>query len=444
MDDIHIEQVQAMHIGEKIRQIRVAKGLSLENVANGIGRSIAAISRFERGEVGLDDTVLAKIKKYLEIENAPLFDHELEVFRAQLWACDDLISSSREAEAKTLQDKLAVILNLPFEGEQYVMYKLIISRLLLIESNASTIEKDLNVVEENLNTAESFLSNARTNHDVSYMYYRLKGVCCMYRGDLENGLTNCLKALEHASDKADQSLLNTIGYGYMLLGKNIIAIAYFERAKSINRNWCYERENDIEIGLANCYYLMYQFDKAKEFYDSALARARANNNTGTKGVALVAMGNYYLQVGNYTEGVRYIDEAIISLRSANNDDAYLKDRHISALLVKAQCLVALKTYTGVEELLKQTEALAGGDEGVIIEIEATRHLMTLKNNNHHSAEYLERVALPYYRKKLPGGYMEALNLCDMLENHYRKKGTKRKADDIAILSRDIYRDILYR
>ena len=436
MNNITNSPAQPMHIGEKIRQIRVSKGLSQENVANAVGRSIAAISRFESGEVAHNELVLANIKKYMDIENVPLFDHELEVYRNQLWALDDLICSQRWTEANALLDKLAVILDLPFEGELFVMYKLIISRILLADDKFSE-------AEENLIAAESFINNTITNHDVLYLYYRLKGLRYIYSVDYENSRANYLKALEHGNNRVDCDILYRIGAVSMMLGESINAIEYFERAKHNKRNWCYEIELSIEIDLAYCYYMIFQFKKAKELYESALAKARAYNNVSANGSLLSDLSAFYFQIGSYAECNRYVDEALIALESASNSDLQKNTRYITTLIIKAKCLVELKDYNTCEGLLKQAETLAEGNERFITEIDATRHLMALINDNKHPVEYLVDVAIPYYRSKVPDGPMYALYLCEILERHYRKKGSKRKADDIAVIGRDIYRDIIH-
>jgi len=70
-----------------------------------------------------------------------------------------------------------------------------------------------------------------------------------------------------------------------------------------------------------------------------------------------------------------------------------------------------------------------------------RHRMTI--NNKESVEYLEEIAIPYFIKQ-GGWYLTAAAyLCKILEAHYRKKGAARKADAIAIIQRDIYREMIY-
>ena len=104
-----------LHIGEKIRQIRVAKGLSQDNLAYATGKSKAHISRLERGDSEIDDKTLAAIKEFLELPGAPLLEQELEVFRIRLWGWNELVSSRRTDEVIAQQKELSHITLLPFE-----------------------------------------------------------------------------------------------------------------------------------------------------------------------------------------------------------------------------------------------------------------------------------------------------------------------------------------
>lgn len=63
-------------VGEKIRQIRVIKGLSQDNVADEIGMSPGNYGKIERGEIDVNSTHLMEIAKALKVNVSDLFDEK--------------------------------------------------------------------------------------------------------------------------------------------------------------------------------------------------------------------------------------------------------------------------------------------------------------------------------------------------------------------------------
>ncbi|MCL2571105.1 MAG: helix-turn-helix domain-containing protein [Defluviitaleaceae bacterium] len=104
-----------IHLGEKIRQVRILKELTQAYLAHVVGCSGKHISQIESGKVECDDKTLTLIKKALDIPKAPLTEEELEVYRSQIWVWHDQINTRRISYAETMKDELASILHLPFE-----------------------------------------------------------------------------------------------------------------------------------------------------------------------------------------------------------------------------------------------------------------------------------------------------------------------------------------
>lgn len=59
--------------GGNLRQLRLAKGLTQEQLANELGVEISQISRIERGVINTSITTLYAISKALEIDVSALF-----------------------------------------------------------------------------------------------------------------------------------------------------------------------------------------------------------------------------------------------------------------------------------------------------------------------------------------------------------------------------------
>lgn len=63
------------HIGSRIRSMRKAKGLTLQQLADTIHKSRASVSKYETGEITLDVETLFDISKALDVELSQLADY---------------------------------------------------------------------------------------------------------------------------------------------------------------------------------------------------------------------------------------------------------------------------------------------------------------------------------------------------------------------------------
>ncbi len=63
-------------VGEKIRQLRVLRGLSQENVAEEIGMSYGNYGKIERGEIDVSSSHLIAIAKALNINASEFFNNK--------------------------------------------------------------------------------------------------------------------------------------------------------------------------------------------------------------------------------------------------------------------------------------------------------------------------------------------------------------------------------
>ena len=66
-------------VGKNIRQFRVLKGLSQENVADEIGMTHGNFGKIERGEIDVNATILQKISQVLNVPVSELFEFKSKV-----------------------------------------------------------------------------------------------------------------------------------------------------------------------------------------------------------------------------------------------------------------------------------------------------------------------------------------------------------------------------
>jgi len=418
-------------IGEKIKLIRIAKGLSQENLAQAISRSTTFISRLEKNDAELDNKTLEAIKKYLEIEKAPLTEYELELYGSRIWAWNDLVSARRMGEAKALQEELAPILDLHYEVELNMLYRMVLTRMLFTENNFPAAKEQLAAVEASLNEVST---------DALYLYHRNKGTLFQGYGDYKKSLKHLLQALEFNDDKLrqDTMLLLAIGHVYSMLGRPLNAMIYLERTKrEYTSGMARQLLYGIDLHLALIYVLLGELDKAKTILELTLKQARSFNDEPFIGDALASLGVIHSRLGDHKASIEYSDEALIYFQDKQGQE----NNYITILANKAESLFQLKDYAGFEEVLNQSKAFAKGDEWQTIQIETVRHMTNLKDIS--SIDYLESISIPSYRAKGSAYITVILDVCKTLESHYRKKRATRKADAIAKIIRDIYEEMVF-
>lgn len=67
------KEIVLKNFGEKLRQLRLAKGFTQEQLANELSVEISQISRIERGVINTSVTSLYSISKVLKINISELF-----------------------------------------------------------------------------------------------------------------------------------------------------------------------------------------------------------------------------------------------------------------------------------------------------------------------------------------------------------------------------------
>ena len=423
-----MQKYSALPLGEKLKQLRNAKGLSQENLAKAVNSSESTISRIEQGQTECSMELLEAIKKYMGIDKAPLLKHELIVYEDKVWILNDYANSNRTADARTMQKTMFPIEELPFEHDLTMLYSMVETRLLFQEGNVTAGEEQLKAVETGLEEASV---------EVNQLYHRNCGFLFGTRGDIKTALMHSLKALNYISEalKPPPALYYNIGGLYAELSRPFHAIKYLERAE-IEFNQ--ERTNTIGplTGhlLGVCYMHVRELDKAKERFDITLAHARSINNELAIGSVLQALGSLSAYANNFKDGLIYSEQALTYLPQHT-------PHYLYALANKATLLMKMKSFTEFQEVVEAGRLLAKGNEGFTVLFESIWHTMSLKNSE--SSNYIENVTIPYFKGSTGSLKYAALDYCDILEAHYKKNGSQKKALAIAAITRDIYKEMMF-
>ena len=415
-------QANVLPLGEKIKQIRMTKGLSQKSLADAMQCSEATISRIENGQLECSPEMLAAIKKVMGVENAPLFDYELTEYKYRLMIWWELIVARKITEAKALQNKLSPIMYLPFERDLYLQFNIIEANLLMLETNVPA-------AEERVNTAEALLEN--TGDDTLYLFHYGKGLFHAFRIDFVNALKHLLKAYD--LKKSEAELLLSIAIVYKNLSKPYKAIKFFELAKEkYGGEYFSIAGSRLACFYASCCMHINQHDKAKTLLDEALAMARSINDEGILRMVLATLALHYIKTGDYKAAVEFSNK-VLEYGQLKNDKEYE-----ITLFYKGLALLKIKDFAQVQEVVEHGLSISKENELFTISFNTLGHLMTLYDST--STDYIEDIAIPYYRAANDLKYL-ALDLCKELEQHYKKKNVKKAGFAIAVTIRELYEEM---
>jgi len=426
------------HLGEKLKQIREAKGFSQESMAHALKCSRVTISHIENGKVEVNDETLLVAKKFLEIENAPLFEHELNVFESRLLTTNELIDEGRLPEAGDMLKNLSVILCLPYEKNYIFFYKMTEVRLF-------TRRGELSRAEELVIASEELLDNASL--EAKHLYHRNMGVCIfnrLHHKDCKTALKHFQKALEMGCGKLvfDPMLYVQIGATLMEYGKPIRAIIYYEQAIMAYGG---RRSNVSTLAYSNlclveCLFFIGELQRAKKLINEVLELTVNTEHKLHYALALTKMAYIHQQMGDPKEGLKIIEQAIVQ---ANDDISTFNGKiyYGMKLNIKAICLLDMKKYKESSAVAEEGKRLVQGNERKEMIFEAINKLTNLRDSE--SIDYIENIAIPRLcATNYTGSLYEALNLCERLKIHYKKRRAEKKAAIMGDMAGEIFRKII--
>jgi len=423
-----MENRSVLSLGEKIKYIRNSKGISQQNMARAINSNQSFVYRFENGQVECDTEMLTKIKKFLEIDNAPLQQNEIDLYKDRIWVWNGLLDSNRIKDARDMRSEMVSILDLPFEHELLVLFKMIDIKLL-------TKELKLSEADEKLNEVEALLDNA--SDEAIFIYHTNKGFVDGSKREYRSSIKHYLQTLNVVSDyvKPDATVLSNLGVIYLGLCKPYHAVIYLERVLSeydIDRTHL-DRPKVIAM-LATAYMYMGEYEKAKELFETALVLAKSIKHEVLTGVILVNMSYVNFYTGNYKHAIELCQEG----------EKYVNDNDSKCMTFyrKGMCHYKLKEIDECKKAIQQGRTLSDGDKRLPIFFDSLEHLTNLNDNN--SATYIEETAIPFFRTCDNLDKFMALELSSELEAHYIKKRAKTRAWAIAAAARDVYKDIFMK
>ncbi|MCL2592928.1 MAG: helix-turn-helix domain-containing protein [Defluviitaleaceae bacterium] len=416
---------KTLHLGQKLRLIREAKGMTLKDVAAAARYAFSTIGQVERGEANCESDMLRMIRVALDIENLPLLEAERKTFKGRLLTFYDLILERKIKEATEVQEKLSGIEFLQFEQELNTYYKLFKSRLLILKGKFDEAVEILKAVEISLHIVDD---------EITCYYYCSMGVLNCFISKYDMAMEFFLKAnkLMRPSYKGHAVLHYNTALCLMRLGYLFHAIKSLEKWHEIFSNEkAYESIRMlVDSMLARNYIRFNYLQDAKALLEKCLAKVEFFNNKQDIGGVFYDYGLMYKTAGDCNSAIEYLNKALDSFEEGDLN-------YMEALYLKTLCYIDMKYDTLCIEFAATGKRLAEGNEMYTILFESAGHLASL--NNSKSTQYIEGVTIPY----LLGTslFTAALVYSEALREFFENKGNRfiKKALQMSEVSRSIYK-----
>lgn len=410
---------------QKIKHVRIKQGISQETLGKGIGSSKSKIGRIECEKDKNQDSKytedeLRLAKEFLDIENAPFTNEELDNFRKRLYRWNDLTKNGHLVEARNSQQEFEVITKLDFEKDLILLYKMFEVRLLLKERNNALAEEMLMLYKPELEEADS---------ENGYHFHYNMGSLYMLKSDFESALVFYLKAYSlevHAFEREVFLQLN-IATCYSKLGRYVFAItSLLEAEDSFNHDKTHIAWTYIDNLLALNHIRIGQIEKGRKRLHASLEEAIRINDTACIAYVYHNHGVACFVENKYKEAIAYFDKAFTYYKDNN---AYFLECHY----YKIRCTIAMRKISDSKTLLQNAEKLAKGNDHYTLMLKSLNSLLTLSNKN--CVHFIQETTIPYLIDKYE--YFKALDFCKELEKEFTgKEGYKAKLAEIVSVIRD--------
>ena len=416
-----------MTVAEKIKAVRNVMGIHQDELAKAANCGAGTISRIENGHSQYTDKQLNDVRKLLGIDNAPLFDSEIVIFRARLYVWRRAMRERRIEDARRMLNELEIITKMLFREQLIQLYKIFEANLMIAEGNVSAAETALEQISSSLKGA--CVENL-------YHYYCCVGTLDFYKKDYNAALQSYfsahdLKYDEFLVDKSELvfALYYNIAYCYAYLGMYVRAIATLERIYEL---YSFDISNNDGMRADNLLAVNYMWigdiDRAKHLLNNCMVKARSTSHHGYMGTILHNFGCVHLKLQEYEKALEYFGKAFEYYKKGQGN--YLENLYYEIL-----CLIATKSSLS-NKRLSYAKSVASNNEHYKLLFDSLEHLTSLKGDS-ESAKHIEQTTITYLAEKRE--YFRTIEYCRLLESFYMKKPNRIKALEMKSLAYDIYR-----
>jgi len=423
---MRINRYDTTLLGGKVKELRIARGVTQDELAVAAFSDAPTISKIENGVLSCTEDLLWEIKKVLRAEAAPLLEGEHNEFLEKLHEWYDIISERNFALAKERQVALSAITCLPSEKELNIIYALFECRLLL----------GLNEVESAYTRMLTLEPQFDALNDIQrYHYYYNKGTYEIKNSRNEEALEYYMKAFDLTKRGLKDSLplYYNIAYAYYRIGLYSRSIAFLEKSRELfSSDSGTVSMFHIENLLATNYIKTKALQVAKMLLNKCSKDIESLQNKTHVGMVLTNYGYLYVVAKKFNKALDYLKKA----------EAYLEEGteyFLEVLYQKSRCLVAINRTTACTPLLAEGIERAQGNDTYLTLFMSLSHLLTI--NQKESTQYLEDVSIPFLLKIK--NYTTALDYCELLADYYKKKGKGYNGKRLKMvdLAQNIYKEM---
>jgi len=412
-----------LSVNDKIRIARESMGITQATLANALGCGDGTMSRIDNNQGQYNSKQLRLARKFLGIENVPLFGNEYNPFKEQLYSWNGLIKEERFKEAHEKRSELGVIVHLSFEPDLVMLYRMFEIRLLLIE-------RDIDLAREKLEANKHLFHEATIEN--KYYFYYMEGLLHISEEDFEEALRFFLLAQDLECDDFEKEpyLLYNLALCDAKFGRYFLAISQFEQVYALfnnDRNSVSGMYFDNNLGLN--YMRMGHFEKAKALFERGLVRARGVGNEIFAAFMLHNLGCTNFKLRKYKEAIDYFDQAAEYFTEGDNS-------YLEILYFKSLCLIESRNSLAKTEL-ERAKALSKDNGHYSLLFEALSHLPFRETS---SAEYIAKEVVPYLVEIY--AYFKVAEFYGLLESFYKRKNRPTKVMEIQALAFELHKKII--
>lgn len=241
-----------MNIGNKIKELRKERGITQEELANNIGISSQAISKWENGIALPDITLTPTLASYFGVSMDELFGFSLQQIEAEIKKITDNAYKFRESDPQKSRSILEAGLR------QYPENDILLNNLLYVLNYNDNPDETIKVANK--------LIEKTTQSDVKYDALRFLAYAYKAKGELKNAET----AIEQIPEIYFTKLTEV---AYLLEGR-----AKFEAAEK--QKWIsFENLIQMMCKLAECYESDGKIHKSIDEMEKALKLISTIDNT---------------------------------------------------------------------------------------------------------------------------------------------------------------------
>ena len=299
-------------IGKVIYKLRKEKGITQESLANAVGVSVAAVSKWESKNSYPDITILPSIARFFNTSIDNLLNYEIEISNEEVMKIN--LECARLFETDSVENAMKTCEEYIRQYPNNLFLKFRIGSLYMMSLASASSEKEAQII---LNKAIELLEQSMNSKEQEIM-------------ETSKYTLSSLYTMNEEYDKAEEILLSlpkvTADRDDMLVGLYINQGKYDE-AKKILRNLTYKRISNIKMSLDSYVSLSMKdnnISNAKEILNiqSELLRIFNLEDIYAIGTSLMS-SEVYSKEKNIEKTLEHIEKIIDSVNHNHNLEGHL-------------------------------------------------------------------------------------------------------------------------